>query len=103
MVHEPLLMIRCFAGSVASWLTPMFTVMSSPLCRGGDHHAFGPGLEMPGSLLRIGESPGRFNHRFDAELLPGQTRRGALGEDRNRSSIDHAMSILGIDRPGKRP
>ncbi len=31
VVHEPLLMIRCFAGSYTVWLTPMLTVRSSPV------------------------------------------------------------------------
>src|SRR5438552_17975328 len=30
VVQDPLLMMECFFGSYSSWLTPMFSVMSSP-------------------------------------------------------------------------
>ena len=88
VVHDALEMMWCVAGSYLSSLTPMTTVMSSPLAGAEMMTFFAPPVDVRAGLVGVGEEAGRLDDDVDAEVLPRQRARVALGEHLDGLAVD---------------
>ncbi len=73
------------------------------LARNRQDHALRAGLEMLLELLEMSEGARALDHVVDAELLPRQLRRIALGEDQEGIAVDVHRVVVDLGRPGIAP
>ena len=68
-----------------------------------DQHALGAGLQMLRRVVALGEEARAFQRHVDAELLPRQLRRIALGRHLDRAAADVDAAVLGLHLAAERP
>ena len=78
MVQEALEMMLCLATSIFSWLTPMTTVMSSPLAGAEMMTFFAPASMWPLAFSASVKRPVRLDDVIDPQLAPRQRLRDAF-------------------------
>ena len=73
------------------------------LGRRGDQDLLGPGLEVLGGVVALGEQAGGLDDDVGAEIAPRQVRRVALGQDPDRVAVDGDALVAVLDGAGERP
>jgi hypothetical protein len=66
------------------------------LGRRGDDHLLGPGVEVLGGLVALGEEPAALEDQLHAEVFPGELGRVALREHADLLPVDGEAVLVGL-------
>ena len=103
VVQDPLLMMVCFFGSYSSWLTPMFSVMSSPLAGALMTTFFAPPVRWPRAFSAAVKRPVDSTTSSTPAVFHGMAAGSRSENTLIAQSLTRSSASRASTRPGKAP